>query len=48
MLCYTLSAQTSTPPAGGTGTENDPYQIGTLENLYWLSQTVTEWDKHFV
>ncbi len=48
MLCYTLSAQTSTPPAGGTGTENDPYQIGTLENLYWLSQTVTEWDKHFI
>ena len=30
-------AQTATPPKG-SGTEADPYQIATLDNLYWLSQ----------
>lgn len=25
-------------PSSGTGTETDPYQIATLENLLWLSQ----------
>ncbi|MFO8021973.1 MAG: hypothetical protein R6U65_05875, partial [Perlabentimonas sp.] len=41
-------SQTSTPPAAGDGTEADPYQIETLDNLYWLSQSDTEWDKHYI
>ena len=28
----------------GTGTENDPYQISTLDNLLWLSTTEDVWD----
>jgi len=35
-------AQTSTTPAG-TGTLASPYQIATLNNLYWLSQTSAAW-----
>lgn len=31
----------------GDGTPENPYKIQTLANLYWLSQTPTQWDKHF-
>ncbi|MGQ1889681.1 GLUG motif-containing protein [Thermophagus sp. OGC60D27] len=41
-----LGAQTATAPAG-SGTENHPYQISNIENLYWLSQTETAWDAYF-
>ncbi len=37
VLAVTLTAQTAIPPAAGDGTEANPYQIATLENLYWLS-----------
>ena len=37
-----LMAQTATKPEG-SGTENNPYQIATWENLYWLSQNSNEW-----
>jgi cysteine-rich repeat protein len=45
-----LFAQTSTPPANGNGTQSNPWQIVTLDNLYWLSQTPGEWvaDKYFI
>ncbi|MFZ4548397.1 MAG: GLUG motif-containing protein, partial [Bacteroidales bacterium] len=36
-------AQTSTPPSAGVGTKENPYQIATLDNLYWLSQTTAKW-----
>ena len=45
---FNLSGQTATPPASGDGSESSPYQIATLNNLYWLSQNSTEWDKYFV
>ena len=32
-----VSAQTATAPAAGTGTIGDPYQIATLNNLYWIA-----------
>jgi len=45
-----LNAQTATPPAAGDGTMTNPWQIATLDNLYWLSQTTSEWvaDKYFI
>lgn len=43
-----LLAQTSVAPEFGTGSTADPYQIGTLNNLYWLSQERNVWDRHFV
>jgi hypothetical protein len=43
-------AQSNTPPTLGDGTSGNPYQIATLDNLYWLSQTNTEWavGKYFI
>ena len=36
----TISAQPSpVAPAAGSGTEADPWQIATLENLYWIAAT---------
>ena len=35
-------------PAAGNGSEEDPYQILTLENLYWVSQNDDQWDKHYI
>jgi hypothetical protein len=32
-----LSAQTATAPGTGSGTAEDPYQIASLEELYWLA-----------
>jgi len=47
-MSITLISQAQTPVApAGTGTENDPYQITTLNNLYWMSVTPTSWDKYF-
>lgn len=45
---FNLSGQTATPPASGDGSESSPYQIATLNNLYWLSQNSSEWDKYFI
>ncbi|HKM92496.1 MAG TPA: GLUG motif-containing protein [Prolixibacteraceae bacterium] len=41
-------AQTATVPSVGDGSESDPYQITTWENLYWISQNTAEWDKYFI
>ena len=39
--------QTATKPSG-SGTEQDPYQIATLENLQWLSETDSVWNAYFI
>ncbi|MCF8334802.1 MAG: T9SS type A sorting domain-containing protein [Bacteroidales bacterium] len=31
----------------GDGTSGTPYQIAGFNNLYWLSQTSSDWDKYF-
>jgi hypothetical protein len=33
----------STP--SGAGTSGDPYLIATLDNLYWIAENATRWDK---
>ena len=43
-----LLAQTAIAPAQGDGSEANPYQIATWQNLYWLSQTSAVWDKDFI
>jgi len=47
IVSHTLVAQTAEVPTG-SGTENDPYHIGTVENLYWLSQEPSVWDANFI
>lgn len=42
-----LKAQTLIPPAG-SGTYDDPYQISSLNNLYWMSQVDSINNKFFI
>ena len=32
----------------GSGTETDPYQVETLDNLLWISTNSISWNKHFI
>jgi hypothetical protein len=32
----------------GDGSGGSPYQIASLNGLYWIAQNTSEWDKHFV
>jgi len=43
-------SQTATQPSLGDGTSGNPWQIATLDNLYWLTQTNAEWvaGKYFI
>lgn len=42
-----VRAQTATAPAG-SGTSSDPYQIATLNNLYWVTKNSSSWDSNFI
>ncbi|MBN1123435.1 MAG: hypothetical protein JXA82_00410 [Sedimentisphaerales bacterium] len=44
LSAVTLTAGTY---SGGSGTEEDPYQINTAEDLIELGQTTDDYDKHF-
>ena len=46
LFAVNLFAQTPDLPTG-TGTSGDPYQIATLNNLYWITQNSSSWDKYF-
>jgi len=47
--CLMTNAQTAIIP-NGAGTSSSPYQISSLENLYWLSQNTGAWvsGKYFI
>lgn len=45
-LSLSSKAQTATAPAG-SGTSIDPYQIGSLENLYWIAENTDRWDDYY-
>jgi hypothetical protein len=51
-LFFTTTAfsQTATAPSAGDGTSGNPWQIATLDNLYWLTQTSAQWvaGKYFI
>jgi hypothetical protein len=46
LIAATIHAQTSTTPSG-SGTSGSPYQIATVNNLYWLTQTSGAWGSYF-
>ncbi|MCK4530093.1 MAG: T9SS type A sorting domain-containing protein [Candidatus Marinimicrobia bacterium] len=48
LLITCLYAQTAIPPSAGNGSEADPYQIASLENLFWITADSTNWDKHYI
>jgi hypothetical protein len=49
LTSFNLLSQTAVAPSG-TGTACDPYQIGSLDNLYWITQNTASWasGKYFV
>ncbi len=47
-LHFDMKGQTSTAPISGDGSEDNPYQIATLENLCWLSENSAVWDSSFI
>jgi len=44
---FHLQGQTADKPSG-EGSQENPYKIATLEHLYWVTQTDSVWDSHFV
>lgn len=43
-----IITQVATPPAVGDGSETNPYEIETLENLYWISQNPAWWNAYYI
>jgi len=43
-----IYAQNPVPPSAGDGTVGNPYQIATLDNLYWIANDAANWDEHYV
>ncbi|MBN1817987.1 MAG: hypothetical protein JW828_11555, partial [Sedimentisphaerales bacterium] len=48
ILVFHIGISLGTEYGGGSGTEEDPYQIGTAEELIALGQTIEDYDKCFV
>ena len=58
ILAFTcLFSQVAVAPAEGTGTVDNPFQIATLENLYWIAASndvvsnpaqATRWQSHYL
>ncbi len=40
--------QTSTAPSAGDGTSGNPYQIASLENLYWVAENSSRWGYYYI
>ena len=47
-MSSSLVAQTATAPSFGDGSSGSPYQISTLNHLYWITQNTSEWDKYYI
>jgi hypothetical protein len=48
VISSTMFSQTSVPPASGDGTVGNPYQIATLDNLYWIAESNTRWNYRYI
>ncbi len=44
---FKLYSQTAVTPSG-SGTDEDPYLIASLENLFWIGQNQSSWSSYFV
>ncbi len=48
LITMIITAQTAVAPASGDGTSGNPYQIATLENLYWIASDTANWNKYYI
>ena len=47
-LMLGLQAQTATEPAAGNGSSGNPYQIATLNNLFWIATHNDVFNSYFI
>ena len=47
-MSASLLAQIDTEPSFGDGSPGNPYQISTLEHLFWITEDDENWDKHYI
>ena len=45
---YFIYAQTAVMPSEGDGSDESPYEISSLENLYWMPEDPSRWEYHYV
>lgn len=43
LLCINAYSQTAIEPAIGDGSSSNPYEIESLENLYWIGEDISRW-----
>jgi len=48
LFISSATGQIATVPAIGDGTSTQPYQIATLENLFWVAADELRWDKYYL
>lgn len=48
VIASSIFAQTAVVPSAGDGSKANPYQIETLENLYWIAADTLNWNKHYI
>ncbi len=48
LISQLLFGQTATAPSSGDGTSGDPYQITSLENLYWIGENSSRWGYYYI
>lgn len=48
LFCNQAMSQTAVAPAAGDGSLGNPYQIATLENLYWITESNTRWGFNYI
>ena len=48
LLVQFVKAQTAVAPSAGDGTPENPYQIATLENLYWIASDSVNWKSNYI
>ncbi len=43
-----LSLPAGTAPSAGNGSEQNPFEIASFENLTWVAVDTNNWDKHYI
>ena len=47
-MSASLLAQIETEPSFGDGSPDSPYQISTLNHLYWITENDDKWDSTYI
>jgi hypothetical protein len=45
---FVANSQTAVAPANGDGSIANPYEISSIDNLYWIAEDTLNWDKNYI